>query len=236
MEDTLANDSQALRTVSAVFAGQVKAGPIEIEVVTLRRGRSMSQFMATVRNPGEDAGVTVFAVFGSSRRGLDFTELTYPEIPGPEGMRSFRDPVPEGIDFEFPAPLMPFWANIVEVKRAVGRNPWEPVTGGPAEVAYWYRIDDPPLRADGTIEERGLIALCDMMPQALAEKIPEGWLGPSTDYTIHLFRRPRPGWLLAHNRCRHAGDGYASVDVALWDPTDRSLVAYATQVMFFVFF
>ena len=44
-----------------------------------------------------------------------------------------------------------------------------------------------------------------------------------------------PGWLLAHNKARWAGDGYASVDMALWDPTDRSLVAYATQMMFFTF-
>ena len=28
---------------------------------------------------------------------------------------------------------------------------------------------------------------------------------------------------------------YASVEMALWDPTDRTLVAYATQLMFFAF-
>ena len=31
-----------------------------------------------------------------------------------------------------------------------------------------------------------------------------------------------------------AGDGYASVELELWDPA-RGLVAYATQVMFFSF-
>ena len=45
-------------------------------------------------------------------------------------------------------------------------------------------------------------------------------------------RTDEPGWLLGHNRARHAGDGYASVDQALWT-TDGRLVAYATQVMFF---
>ena len=52
---------------------------------------------------------------------------------------------------------------------------------------------------------------------------------------MHLFKPAPPGWLLAHNRARWAGDGYASVEMALWDPTDRSLVAYATQMMFFTF-
>ncbi len=46
--------------------------------------------------------------------------------------------------------------------------------------------------------------------------------------------------MLAHNRARHASEGYASVDMSLWDcgpkGTDAPrLVAYATQVMFFAF-
>ena len=47
-----------------------------------------------------------------------------------------------------------------------------------------------------------------------------------------------PGWLLAHNRARHAGDGYASVEMALWDPAGAAgptLVAHACQLMFFAF-
>ena len=39
---------------------------------------------------------------------------------------------------------------------------------------------------------------------------------------------------LAHNLARHAGDGYASVEMDLWDP-DHGLVAYGTQMMFFSF-
>jgi hypothetical protein len=44
--------------------------------------------------------------------------------------------------------------------------------------------------------------------------------------------------LFAHQRARHAGDGYASVESALWDPSGDdgpALVAYATQVMLFTF-
>jgi hypothetical protein len=76
------------------------------------------------------------------------------------------------------------------------------------------------------------------MPNAVFQKLPpndEPWFGPSADFTIHLLGPARPGWLLGHNRARHAGDGYASVDMALWDPVGPTLVAYATQVMFFAF-
>ena len=59
------------------------------------------------------------------------------------------------------------------------------------------------------------------------------------DLTFHLLGECRSEWVLAHNRARHAGEGYASVDMALWDCglEGRSpvLVAYATQMMFFAF-
>jgi hypothetical protein len=102
------------------------------------------------------------------------------------------------------------------------------------------RLDDPPLTADGRVDPLACIVLCDTMPGAVGEKLgpapPErDWFGPSADLTVHLFGAPTSGWLLAHNRARWAGDGYASVDMALWDPADRALVAYATQIMFFTF-
>jgi hypothetical protein len=57
---------------------------------------------------------------------------------------------------------------------------------------------------------------------------------PSADLTVHCFADAGPGWLLAHNRARTAGDGYASVEMTLWDH-ERGLVAYATQMMVFSF-
>ena len=55
------------------------------------------------------------------------------------------------------------------------------------------------------------------------------WFGPSADLTVHVLGRATSQWLLAHNRARHAGDGYASVEMELWDP-GCGLVAYATQI------
>ncbi|MGZ4726944.1 MAG: acyl-CoA thioesterase [Acidimicrobiales bacterium] len=238
MAATLDDSGQSLRSLTAVFAGQVSVGPVEIDVTVLRRGRSMSQLTATVRNPGAKAGLTAVAVFGAPRRGFEFTDLVFPDVEPPESLRSYRDPVPDGVDFEFDRPPMPFWEEIVECRPATGRPPWEPFEAGPAEIVYWYRLDNPPVLDDGSLDPIGAIVMCDTMPGAVFQRIgpDEGnWFGPSADFTIHLLGPARPGWLLAHNRARHAGDGYASVDMALWDPTDRHLVAYATQMMFFAF-
>lgn len=237
MAAVLGVPEQSLRSVSAVFAGQVACGPVEAEVTVLRRGRSMSQLMATVRNPGAEAGTTAIAVFGAPRRGFDFTELGMPAVDGPDGLLGYRDPLPEGIDFEFTRPPMPFWEEIIECRPAVGRPPWEPYVPCAAEAVYWYHVDDPPLD-DGWVDPLSHVVVCDTMPGAVGQKIepgPEPWFGPSADFTIHLFDRARPGWLLAHNRARQAGDGYASVEMALWDPSGPTLVAHASQVMFFAF-
>lgn len=234
----LGDPDQTLRSMSVVFAGQVACGPVEIEVGTLRRGRSMSQLSATVRNPGAAAGLTAIAVFGASRRGFEFTDIELPPVDGPDGLRGYRDPLPDGVEFEFDRDPMPFWEEIIECRPAIGRPPWEPFEDGPAECAYWYRLDDPPLLDDGGLDPLAAVVLCDTMPGAVGQKLGEesgNWFGPSADFTIHLLGPARPGWLLAHNKARHAGDGYASVDMALWDPADRTLVAYATQVMFFAF-
>ena len=53
MRDELDHPEQHLRSVTAVFAGQVRPGPVEVEVTVLRRGRTMSQVAAMIRNVGE---------------------------------------------------------------------------------------------------------------------------------------------------------------------------------------
>jgi acyl-CoA thioesterase len=241
MERVLGHPEQSLRTLTALFAGVVQHGPVEVDVQALRRGRSMSQLTATVRNPGNEAGLTAIAAFGAPRRGFAFTELEMPDVPGPDGLRGYRDPLPDGIDFEFDGDPFPFWDQVIECRPAIGRPPWEPFADGPAEAAYWYRLDHPPMRGDGGMDVAGPIVLCDTMPGSVGQKLgPDSgnWFAPSVDYTLHVFRTATPGWLFAHQRARHAGDGYASVDCALWDPRGEDgpvLVAYATQVMLFTF-
>src|SRR6476659_4937899 len=87
MGATLDDPGQTLRSFTAVFAGQVATGPVEIDVTALRRGRSMSQLSATVRNPGSKAGLTAVAVFGAPRRGFEFTDLVFPEVEPAEALR-----------------------------------------------------------------------------------------------------------------------------------------------------
>jgi acyl-CoA thioesterase len=222
-----------LRTCTTVFAGQVSAGALEIDVTVLRRGRTATQVVATIHNEAVAAGATVVAVFGSSRRGPTFVDVTPPEAPLASECRSYRDPLPASVA---PFDPLPFW-NQVEGKAALGRPPWEEHEPGSSDVATWLRFDDPPRLIDGSLDPLGLITLADRMPGCIDQRIGHQgprWFAPSADLTVHLFEPLRTEWVLAHDRARWAGNGWASAESTLWDEAG-TLVAYATQMMLFTY-
>ena len=235
MTAALSDTEKSLRSITTVFAAQVPPGPVEIDVSVLRRGKAMSQATATLRSVGSEAGHTSVAVFGGVRPGYVFTDLVAPDVPGPLQCRSFRDPPPEGAP-DRPFRTATFWEN-VEARWAMGHWWWEEWVPTTSEQAKWVRFDEPPFTDDRVLDPLALVALCDTMPAAVGERMGPGqamWMAPSADLTVHLLGEATSEWLLAHGRARSAGDGYASLELALWDPA-TGLVAYGTQMMLFSF-
>lgn len=232
---------QRLRTLHTTFVAPVEAGSIEVDVEVVRRGRSMSHLRGEVKNPDARHGSLTTAVFGGPRRGFEFTDLEPPVGHTPlADAPSFRDPAPENAE-SFPSP---FWGRVLEGRAALGHAPWDDYVPGRAEHGTWYRLDEPPMREDGSQDLLSLLVYADTMPGAVSEKVGptkrSGWFGPSVDFTCHLFSAPGSEWVFGHNRARFAGDGYGSVDMAIWDfgadGTDPGrLCAYATQLCFFAF-
>ncbi len=239
MEVALGNPGQTLRSLNGVFAGPVQHGPVEMEVVVLRQGRSMSQLRCSLRNPGAAAGFDALGAFGAVREGFTFTDAVLPEgVPAPLDCPSYRDPGPD----DFPAePWFNFWEH-VEGRAALGHAPWDEYEPVSSLRGAWYRFDDPPRADDGTWDPYAVLALCDTMPGAVGEKLGNAerqrrWLPPSVDLTVHMLDVARGDWLLGVNRARHAAAGYASADMEMWDldGPEPKLVAYATQTMVFSF-
>lgn len=229
----IADPDHRLRTCTAVFAGRVSAGLLEISVEVLRHGRSATQVAASVRNQGSHAGVNLLAVFGGRRRGPSFVDVSAPEVPPPTACRSYRDPVPPGVSM--PEPL-PFWTR-VEGRAALGHAPWEEYAPNGSEVATWLRFDRPPVLTDGSLDPLALVVLADRMPGSVGERLgrqSEPWFAPSADLTVHLFEPLRSEWVLAHDRARWADDGWASIETTLWSE-EGTLVAYGTQMAIFTY-
>lgn len=229
----VADEAHLLRTATAVFAGQVAAGELEIDVDVLRHGRSATQVTATVRNEGAASGATVVAVFGSQRRGPTFVDVRPPEVPPPGDCPSYRDPPPPGVEA---LEERPFWTR-VEGRAALGHAPWESFEPTSSDVATWLRFDEPPRMEDGVLDPLGVLTLADRMPGCVGERIGHDgpmWFAPSADLTVHLFEPLETEWLLAHDRARWADDGWASAESYLWSE-DGVLVGYATQMMLFTY-
>jgi hypothetical protein len=178
----------------------------------------MSQLRAEVANSGSRRGHLTTGIFGADRPGFSFTDLTPPaEVPPPADCPSYRDPPPPGtVGFRD----MPFWRRLVETRGVYGHPPWEAYVPDRAERIQWYGFDETPFLDDGTMDPLALVVLADTMPGAVSEKVgptDRAWFAPSVDLTVHLLDHCRSPWVLAHNRARFAGDGYASADMALWD-------------------
>lgn len=241
LEAELGDAGQTLRTLHTTFAAQVAHGPVDVDVEVLRRGRSMSHLRGEVRNPDAPRGHLTTAVFGAPRKGFDFVDLVVPEgVPHPDDCPSFRDPAPDGeVRFE----PMRFWEEKVEGRAAIGTPPWEDAPRTSSLRVTWARFDRPPRGPDGVMDPFAAVLVADTMPGSVGERVgpsEEMWFSPSVDLTYHRLGDWRSEWLLGVNTARWAGDGYASVDMALWDlgddcRQDPHLVAYATQVCLFTF-
>jgi acyl-CoA thioesterase len=238
MAAELDDPEQSLRSVTTVFAAQVQAGPAEIDVSVLRRGRSITQFAATVHNPGAEAGHSLVAVFGAPRPGFEFTDVRPPAVPPPHECPSFADPPPpEFAEMFANRNHMNFWDH-ADGRPASGHPPWEPYIPVSSERAAWYRFNEPPMLDDGRLDPLAIVTMCDTMPGAVGERMGRRdhyWLPPSCDLTVHVLGDAHTEWILAVNRCRRASEGYASAEMEIWDGTCEHLVAYATQQMVFVF-
>ena len=230
---------QPLRSIHGVFARPVPAGPVEIDVSVLRRGRAVSQAQVGVAGAGLETGFSAVAVFGGERPGFDFTELVMPEVPAPDDCGSYRDPPPPGSGWDDWDGPWPFWGEVIDGRPAMGREPWVERPPGVGQAADWFRFDDPPVTGDGMLDPLALLVLADVMPGAVFARLgtpKERWFSPSIDLSVHVFGHATPGWILAHSKAHHAGDGYASAEMALWDPRadgGPALVAWASQQMFF---
>ncbi len=224
----------SLKTCTTVFAGPVEAGALEIDVTVLRRGRSAAQVVSTVHNACVESGATTVSVFGSARRGPSFVDVAPPDVPSPSECRSYRDPLPPGVE---PMEPRPIWLRM-DGRPALGHAPWEEYEATSSDVATWIKFDEPPRMDDGSLDPLAIPTLLDRMPGAVAER--EGWprrqqwFAPSVDLTVHLFRPATTEWVLAHDRARWADDGWASAESTLWDEQGQ-LVAYATQLMVFAY-
>ena len=169
--------------------------------------------------PERHAGHLTTGIFGAPRTGFYFTDLRPPDDIRPAvGLPdSFATPRRRACPAFEP---MPFWAELVEGRPAIGHAPWEDYVPDRAERAMWYRFDESPVLDDGRLDPLALIVLADTMPGAVGEKVgpsDRSWFAPSIDLTLPSSRPlplvvgpgPQPGPVRRRRLClgRHGPVG-----------------------------
>jgi acyl-CoA thioesterase len=189
--------------------------PCDIQVEILRTGKTLSTARATLIQ-GDKARLELLAVFGdlSQSVGID-TEITIaaPKIPEPEDC-TVRDGDRQGIAL----PIADRLDTRLDPASAI------PGKSTKAELNGWNRFQD--LRAPDSI---CVPLFCDTFPPspfALLGNV--GWV-PTIELTVHVRRRPQPGWLQARFSCDDLSQGRMIETGQLWD-SGGHLVAQSRQI------
>lgn len=214
------------RPISAttIFCAPVLAGPLEVAVTVLRRGKLATQARASLSAGGE-LGLEVVATYGGERPWVDVTMTAAPAVPDPDKVPSI-DPADQRV--------VPNFIRNLDHRRVIGSMWWMPETWVRGDRSgYWYRYLRPQRLVDGRLDPLALPPLIDTMPPALCAMVgpdARAFLAPSLDLTVHFLRDTTSEWLLTHAHCREARAGYATADLEVWDQA-RRLVAVGTQMM-----
>lgn len=187
----------------------------EIATRLLRRGRRISTVAGELRQEGSLrlAALAAFADLGADPPSGPELTLDPPDLPPPERCRH-RGGLEQGVAL----PIL----DRLEVRI----HPDRAEAGGSdtAEISGWIRF------ADGTPPSTLTLPLfADAFPPAVYAWLGRvGWV-PTVELTVHVRRRPAPGWVRARFVCDDLADGRLIESGALWDAEGR-LVARSRQL------
>jgi acyl-CoA thioesterase len=198
---------------SAYFLRPGAVGPAEVRTELVRTGRRTATGQSTLHQDGREI-VRLVATFGDLDHAAGRTASfgAPPELPPPDATRDILGgrampgvSVTEQVEYRAAEP--PGWA---------AGSP----TGDPAST-FWMRFRDG--------REPDPLALAALVDAAAPVVLELGVPGSATlELTVHVRRRPAPGWLACRNLTRHVIGGYHEEDFEIWDSQGR-LVAQSRQ-------
>lgn len=187
--------------------------PCRIATQVLRAGRALSTVRATLVQDGT-ARLEVLAAMGDlGQPQAPLLTLPMPRMPPPEQCVP-RSPAEQGVDL----PIL----GRLDIRLHPGQA--RAAEAGQAQVSGWIRFADG--RAPDTL---GCLLFADAFPPAVFGLLGVvGWV-PTAELTVHVRRRPAPGWMLGQFNAHDLCDGRVIEDGCLWDASGQ-LVAQARQL------
>ncbi len=205
-------------TITAHYLAPAQPGPAELEGKLVKAGRRHATARAALRQGGRVVA-EILGTFGdlSESPSAISHEAGLPDLPPPESCIA-PTPMPGGF---VPPPITERVAirlHPAHAGFAVGRP------HGRAEMGGWARF------ADGRqADTSALPLLADSFPPPVFNcGIPLAWV-PTIELTVHVHKRPAPGWLGEWFTTDHIAGGYLGEDGVIWDETG-AVVAVSRQM------
>jgi acyl-CoA thioesterase len=189
------------------LAGQ----PCRIDTRLLRNGRTLSTVRATLVQDGS-ARLELLAAMGSlgepDTGSPPRLTMPMPAMPPPEACPTRSAPA-QGVGL----PIL----QRLDVR--LHPDEADPGAAGRARLSGWIRFADG--RSPDTL---ACLLMADAFPPAVFGLLGMvGWV-PTIELTVHVRRRPAPGWLLGCFWSHDLSDGRVIEDGALWDATGQLVV------------
>jgi acyl-CoA thioesterase len=198
-------------SVTAHYLAPGKPGPARVEAVVVREGKRFT----TARALLSVSGRPTMAVLGSFG---DLSALNGPEHidGGPPAL----PPVDACLRIDPQNPVAPPFASKVDIRMdPADAGFWQGQPSGRLRMGGWLRLPD-----DEPMDTLGLLLAADAFPPtAFNGDLPLGWT-PTLELTVHVRRRPAPGWLRCINRTRFVSSGFLEMDGEIWDASDHLVV------------
>lgn len=190
--------------------------PAEIDVEVVKDGRSTSVVRSTLSHAGRET-LVLLAAFGdlsspaSAASGV--VELEPPDMPAPDRCLD-RAELEQGVEL----PILDRLDVRIHPDRARHGASDEAVVEG------WIRLADGDQPSTLTLP-----MFADAFPPSLYPRFGRiGWV-PTVELTVHVRRRPAPGWIQARLECDDLADGRMIESGTLWDSTG-AVVARSRQL------
>lgn len=187
---------------------------VVVRTEVVRTGRTTSTVRGTLSQGGSDriTGLATFADLGAAS-GTDHLTIAAPGLPPPDECRP-RETLEQGVELPI----------VERLEIRVDPDAAEPGEAGVAEITGWIRF------ADGRpADVAGVALFADAFPPSLFGLLGRvGWV-PTLEMTVHVRRRPAPGWVQARFVTTSLESGLLVEDGALWDESGH-LVAQARQL------
>lgn len=190
--------SMVLARISFDILGYLAAEVCEVQVETIRPGRTIELIEATVVINGRPAVLArAWFTIASDTSEVAGGVPTGLSLPGPENRWPITDTWPGG------------YVASLEMRAA------EPPR--PGRVTAWLSTDCRLVAGEAASVHACFIALVDTANGVAVRRSPKEWMFPNLDLTIHLYRQPASGWVGLDTTVTFGATGQGLTSTALHD-------------------